>query len=174
MARRPRRWYAAAMPDDPTLASVPTAHDLATRPGFLIRRLHQIHVALFIEECAAFDATPVQYSIMSAVQAHPGLDQARLGKVVGVDRATLANVAGRLDRRGLVRRRASAADRRLRLVKMTEAGSALLARMDAPARRAHARTIEALMPADRSAFVQALAQLVQSGNAHGRALLRLG
>ena len=170
MARRPRRWYAAAMPDD----SAPTAHDLSTRPGFLIRRLHQIHVALFIEECAAFDVTPVQYSIMSAVQAHPGLDQARLGEVVGVDRATLANVVGRLERRGLVRRRASAADRRLRLVDMTEDGAALLARMDAPARRAHARTVEALAPADRRAFVQALAQLVQSGNAHGRAPLRLG
>jgi len=174
MARRPRRWYAAAMPNDPMLDSVPTVHDLATRPGFLIRRLHQIHVALFIEECAAFDVTPVQYSIMSAVQAHPGLDQARLGEVVGVDRATLANVAGRLDRRGLVRRQASAVDRRLRLVEITADGAALLARMDAPARRAHARTIEALAPADRSVFVQALAQLVQSGNAHGRAPLRLG
>lgn len=170
MARRLRRWYAAAMSDD----SAPTAHDLAARPGFLIRRLHQIHVALFIEECAAFDVTPVQYSIMSAVQAHPGLDQARLGEEVGVDRATLANVVGRLDRRGLVRRRASAADRRLRLVDMTAAGAALLARMDAPARRAHARTVEALAPAERQVFVQALAQLVQSGNAHGRAPLRLG
>ena len=156
------------------LDSVPTAHGLAARPGFLIRRLHQIHVALFIEECGAFDVTPVQYSIMSAVQAHPGLDQARLGEVVGVDRATLANVAGRLERRGLERRRASAADRRLRLVEMTANGAALLARMDAPARRAHARTVEVLAPAERRAFVQALARLVQSGNAHGRAPLRLG
>lgn len=174
MARRPRRWYAAAMPDDNVLDSAPTAYDLAARPGFLIRRLHQIHVALFIEECAAFDVTPVQYSIMSAVQAHPGLDQARLGEMIGVDRATLANVVGRLERRGLVRRRASAADRRLRLVEMTDGGAALLARMDAPARRAHTRTVEALAPAERQAFVQALAQLVQCGNAHGRAPLRLG
>lgn len=169
MAPAARGWYPAPMPD-----AAPTAFDLAARPGFLLRRLHQIHVALFIEECAAFDVTPVQYSIMSAVQAHPGLDQARLGEEVGVDRATLANVAGRLEARGLVLRRASPADRRVRLVEMTEAGSALLARMDAPARRAHARTIEALPDADRCAFTHALARLVEAGNGHGRAPLRLG
>jgi hypothetical protein len=29
------------------------------RPGYLLRRLHQIHYALFFEECAGFDITPV-------------------------------------------------------------------------------------------------------------------
>ena len=152
----------------------PSAYDLAKRPGFLIRRLHQIHVALFIEECASFEVTPVQYSVMTAAQANPGLDQARLGEEIGVDRATLANVVGRLDRRGLLQRHTSPADRRLRLVELTEAGARLLAEMEAPARRAHARTIAALPPAEREMFVQALAQLVQDGNARGRAPLRLG
>lgn len=152
---------------------VQNADSLASRPGFLIRRLHQIHVALFLEECGAFDVTPVQYSIMSAVQANPGLDQARLGEEVGVDRATLANVAGRLESRGLVQRRASPTDRRLRLVWITDDGTNLLARMDAPARRAHTRTIAALGP-ERDAFTHALARLVEAGNGHGRAPLRLG
>ncbi len=147
---------------------------LASRPGFLIRRLHQIHVALFLEECGAFDVTPVQYSIMTAIQAHPGLDQASLGEEVGVDRATLANVLGRLENRGLVRRRSSPRDGRLRLVDMTEAGTALLAQMSEGARRAHDRTVATLPPAARRQFVQALGTLVQAGNGHGRAPLRLG
>lgn len=150
------------------------AGSLASRPGFLIRRLHQIHVALFLEECGAFEVTPVQYSIMSAVQANPGLDQASLGEEVGVDRATLANVAGRLESRGLVQRRASPTDRRLRLVWMTDGGADVLARMEPAARRAHDRTIAALPGPERRAFTQALAQLVQVGNGHGRAPLRLG
>ena len=41
---------------------------LQERPGFLIRRLHQIHVALFMEECAAESITPVQYSILTALE----------------------------------------------------------------------------------------------------------
>ena len=43
------------------------AKPLQERPGFLIRRLHQIHVALFMEECAPEGITPVQYSILSAL-----------------------------------------------------------------------------------------------------------
>jgi len=36
-----------------------TSFPLASRPGFLIRRLHQIHLSLFAEECASFKVTPV-------------------------------------------------------------------------------------------------------------------
>ena len=77
---------------------------LARRPGFLIRRLHQIHLALFAEECGAFGVTPVQYSILTVAAAQPGLDQAALAIEVGVDRTTMADVLARLERRGLIRR----------------------------------------------------------------------
>lgn len=158
----------------PLDSPAPTVFDLASRPGFLIRRLHQIHVALFIEECAAFEVTPVQFSLMTVLQAHPGLEQARLGEEAGVDRATLANVVGRLERRGLVRRRPSGTDRRVRLVSLTPGGAALLIQMEEPARRAHARTLAALPPDARHAFTHALACLVEAGNSSGRAPLRLG
>ena len=42
---------------------------LEQRPGYLIRRLHQIHVALFQKECAAFEITPLQYSLLTALAA---------------------------------------------------------------------------------------------------------
>ncbi|MET0278596.1 MAG: MarR family transcriptional regulator, partial [Pseudorhodoplanes sp.] len=78
----------------------PSAFDLAHRPGFLIRRLHQIHTALFIEECADFNVTPVQYSVLTAIAEQSAMEQARLAQEVGVDRATLANVVARLEVRG--------------------------------------------------------------------------
>lgn len=49
---------------------------LMRRPGFLIRRLHQMHLALLDEECAAFGATPIQYSIMTAIEAFPAEERA--------------------------------------------------------------------------------------------------
>ena len=170
MARRPHRWYAAAMPND----SAPTAHDLATRPGFLIRRLHQIHVALFIEECAAFNVTPVQFSIMSVVRQQPDLDQGNLAYEVGVDRTTLANVVARLEARDLLKRTQGRTDRRLKHVRLTPRGQRLLARMQDAAQRAHERTVEALAPRQRAAFLEALRTLVNAGNEYGRAPLRLG
>jgi DNA-binding MarR family transcriptional regulator len=147
--------------------------DLAQRPGFLIRRLHQIHLALFAEECGGFNVTPVQFSILSAAAAKPDLEQARLAVEIGVDRATLANVLIRLEARGLLQRQAAAQDRRVKRIRLTAAGLALLQQMQRPAARAHARTIEALPAPRRAALVATLRRLVDAGNAHGRAPLRL-
>ena len=146
---------------------------LGGRPGFLIRRLHQIHLALFAEECAPFGVTPVQFSIMTAAAAQPGLEQVALAQEVGVDRTTLTNVVTRLERRGLVARHAAESDRRIKRVSLTADGRALLARMTGAAERAHARTVAALPPADRAAFLAALRHLVSAGNAYGRAPMRL-
>ncbi len=151
----------------------PSAFDLASRPGFLIRRLHQIHTALFIEECAAFNVTPVQYSMMTVIAEQPGLEQARLAQEVGVDRATLANVVARLESRGLLRRTTTKADRRLKRVVLTAKGKRLLEQMTDAAQRAHARTVEILSSDERAAFLHFLARLVDAGNDLGRAPLRL-
>jgi DNA-binding MarR family transcriptional regulator len=139
---------------EPNTTIAPTAWELAVRPGFLIRRLHQIHLALFAEECAPLGITPVQYSILSVAAAQPGLEQARLGYEVGVDRTTLANVVARLEARGLLLRAQGTADRRLKHVTLTTAGLDVLDRIAEPARRAPTPTIDA-------------------GNAYGRAALRL-
>ncbi len=147
---------------------------LAGRPGFLIRRLHQIHLALFAEECGRFGVTPVQFSLLSLVASRPGLDQSALALEIGVDRATTANVLARLEANGLLRRDRDEADSRVKLAYLTAAGRRMLSRMDGPARRAHERTLVGLKPRDRARFVGFLAQLVNTGNAHGRAPMRLG
>lgn len=158
---------------DRQITTPPSAFDLASRPGFLIRRLHQIHTALFMEECAKFNVTPVQYSMMTAIAEQPGLEQARLAQEVGVDRATLANVVARLESRGLLRRTTTKTDRRLKRVVLTAKGKRLLVQMTQAAQRAHARTVDVLSPAERAAFLHFLARLVDAGNDFGRAPLRL-
>ena len=156
-----------------TQVAAPSAWDLAVRPGFLIRRLHQIHLAIFAEECGHLGITPVQFSILSVAGAQPGLEQARLGHEVGVDRTTLANVVARLESRTLLTRTQGAADRRLKHVTLTAEGHAVLEAMAEPARRAHARTVESLIEPDRAVFLRSLAVLVAAGNQYGRAALRL-
>ena len=54
------------------------AWPLRQRPGFLIRRLHQIHVALFQQKCADFEITPLQYSLLSALAKRGTADQTTL------------------------------------------------------------------------------------------------
>jgi DNA-binding MarR family transcriptional regulator len=150
-----------------------TWETLSGRPGFLIRRLHQIHLALFAEECGRFGVTPVQFSLLSVAAAKPGLDQSALALEVGIDRATTANVLARLEANGLLRRTRDPADSRVKLIRLTTAGRRMLARMDDPARRAHDRTLEGLPPRDRARFTAFLARLVDAGNQYGRAPMRL-
>lgn len=147
---------------------------LNDRPGFLIRRLHQIHQALFAEECALFDVTPVQFSIMTIAASQPGLDQTTLSHSVGVDRTTLANVVARLERRGLLRRTRLSANRRVKCVRLTGAGQQILDGMSDAVGRAHDRTISALPPDHRTEFIDALRLLVDAGNEFSRVPLRLG
>jgi len=165
-----------ALPPDETEVANETAavgHSLRRRPGFLVRRLHQIHLALFAEECAAFEVTPVQYSLMTVLDERREIEQAAVAHEVGIDRATVADVLARLEKAGFVRRRPSRTDRRIKLVELTAKGRSVLRAMDEAAQRAHDRTIAALPEPERSAFLESLARLVDAGNDYGRAPMRL-
>lgn len=146
---------------------------LADRPGFLVRRLHQIHVALFAEECSPFGITPVQFSVLTALERDAPLDQVSLAGEVGIDRANCTDVLRRLEERKLIRRVPSEVDSRAKLCDLTPAGRRLLARLAPAAQRAHDRTVRALPKAERDAFLRSLARLVEANNALGRAKLRL-
>lgn len=143
------------------------------RPGFLIRRLHQIHVALFAEECAGENITPVQYSVLTTLDHLGTADQTALAQAVGLDRTNIADVLARLSKRGLIDRRIASDDRRMRLATLTDAGRLTLERLAEGASRAHLRTIDALPPHERQAFIDTLKRLVDANNDVGRAPLRL-
>ncbi len=151
----------------------PTAErPLWSRPGYLVRRLHQIHLALFLEECKAYNVTPVQYGLLTALATHPGLDQVSLAAELGIDRANAADVLARLAERGLVRRSASAEDRRVKRASLTEAGSRLTRRMHGAMQRAQERLVAPLAAAERRQFMRLLTRLIEANNQFSRAPLR--
>jgi DNA-binding MarR family transcriptional regulator len=143
------------------------------RPGFLIRRLHQIHTSLFIEETKAFDLTPVQYSLMTALAEHGVIDQMTLALEIGLERTSVAEVIPRLEAKGLLRRSPSAQDGRAKLVRLTAKGRRLVARMESAVQRAHDRTLAHLPKAERDVFLLNLIKLVERSNEHGSVPLRL-
>jgi DNA-binding MarR family transcriptional regulator len=145
---------------------------LWSRPGYLVRRLHQIHSALFAEECRDFTITPVQYGLMTALLHYPGSDQATLGAAIGIDRTNVADVLERLAERGLVRRAKSARDRRMMLAFLTPAGEALTREMHGAMQKAQERLLAPLPPQERARFMAALVTLIDGNNQHGRSLLR--
>lgn len=142
------------------------------RPGFLVRRLHQIHLSMFLEECKDHQITPVQYGILSTLSVMPSLDQTTLGAELGLDRTTTADVVRRLEERGLVKRAPDPQDRRTRRVKLTREGKQVVDALHPNMERAQARMLEPLNPAERAMFLHLLSVLVETNNPHSRTVLR--
>jgi len=150
----------------------PAKELLMSRPGFLIRRLHQIHVAMFVEEFKTQNITPVQYGLMTAVAALPDLDQTSLGQEVGLDRTTTADVVKRLEDRGLLERRANPSDRRTRHVRLTTEGQALVTELQGDMTRAQERLLQPLRPAEKAMLMDLMRRLVEANNQYSRTVLR--
>ncbi|CAK9888995.1 MULTISPECIES: MarR family winged helix-turn-helix transcriptional regulator [Pseudomonas] len=146
---------------------------LLGRPGFLIRRLHQIHCGLFLDETREYNITPVQYSLMTALGTHGEMDQNTLAQEIGLERTSVAEVIPRLEARELLQRRQSTRDRRVKLVKLSRKGLYLLKKMDVSVQRAHERTIEGIPPEHREQFLLHLIKLVEANNDLGSAPFRL-
>ncbi len=138
-------------------------------PGHYIRRLQQIAVAIFMQETAAAGITPVQFAALQTVADQPGLDQRTLARSIGFDTSTIAGVIDRLEARGLMSRGPSPADRRVRLLSLTEAGHRLLAAVIPSMLRTQQRILAPLPSADRDEFVRMLQVLVNANNELSRA-----
>lgn len=142
------------------------------RPGYLLRRLHQIHYALFFEECARYDITPVQYGLLTTLSLNPNLDQNSLARELGIDRTNVADVLNRLARRGLVERRRSPNDARMVLARLTRAGDRLTRKMYRPMQRAQKRLLSPLLPQERNALMITLIRLINGNNHLGRTIFQ--
>ena len=147
-------------------------HAIFSRPGHLIRRLQQIAVAIFVEECRPFDLTPVQYAALVAIHTHPGIDATRLSAVIAFDRSTLGNVIERLESKDYIERKPAREDKRVKLLCLTKPGAAVLREIIASVDRAQGRMLQPLKPADRKTLLALLMQLVDLNNEASRVPLR--
>ncbi|MGL9622257.1 MarR family transcriptional regulator [Bradyrhizobium sp. U531] len=141
-------------------------------PGYLFRRMQQIAVSIFMEECKAFDLTPVQYAALIAIHTHPGIDATRLSAVIAFDRSTLGSVIERLQAKDFVERKPAPEDKRIKLLYLTRSGAALLREIIPAVERAQARMLEPLKPADRKTLMGLMSQLVDLNNEASRVPLR--
>lgn len=139
---------------------MPKSFDFQRAPGHLIRRAHQVAVAIFMEETGSFDVTPVQFAILNALIAAPGEDQVTLAGKVAFDAATFGSVIGRLEVKGWVRREPDATDRRRKLLWITPAGSEAAVQMKRAVNKVQSRIVAPLAAAERDQLRALLAKLV--------------
>ena len=148
--------------------------DIHIMPGHLVRRAHQISVAIFMEECADHNVTPVQYACLAEIARQPGVDATRLAAAVAFDRSTLGNVLERLEAKGWVVRKPSPEDRRIKLLHITDDGERLLDTIEPAVLSTQKRILKPLSPNDRKTFMRLLGELVEGNNEMSRAPMRAG
>lgn len=102
-----------------------------------------------------------QFAVLAAIAESPGASQKEIGDTSGVDRSTLAEMLGRMERRGWIARKASKADARARAVNLTDAGEEMLESVSRHARAADAAILDALPSAKRKSFVNTLRKLAK-------------
>ena len=157
------------MPNKPAAVTMDVVY---AAPGYLFRRMQQIAVSIFVEECRAYDLTPVQFASLVAIRTHPGIDATRLSAVIAFDRSTLGSVIERLEAKRYIERKPAREDKRVKLLYLTMTGSALLHEIMPSVDRAQARMLQPLKPADRKSLLALLTQLVDLNNEASRVPLR--
>ncbi len=151
-------WRAAAA--GPATEPALDGYVVEDQVGFLLRRAHQRHAALFQEGMDEAELTPMQFTALIKTVELGRVTQNQLGRLAAMDPATIQGVVRRLIARGLVCRAPDPMDRRTAVLTPTAAGVALAVRAVASARRITEAT---LRPLDGEEQRQLLALLRKLG-----------
>jgi MarR family transcriptional regulator, lower aerobic nicotinate degradation pathway regulator len=142
-----------------------TLDNLESGPGYLFRRMQQVAVAIFTEECAQFDLTCLQFSTLARIRERPGIDVTRLSEIIEFDRSTLGGVVERLEMKGYILRRGTTEDKRIKLLEVTRQGRKLLDEIQPAVERAQSRVLSGLSVGEQKILLKLLTRLVEL-NAH--------
>jgi DNA-binding MarR family transcriptional regulator len=146
--------------------------ELYHRPGFMIRRVHQIAVSLFMEETGPLKVTNRQYGILFVIRHRPDIDQISVANLLGLDRSTTGMVLNKLEQDGLISRSVEAADRRRHSVHLTRSGEYMLDKLAVPASRAQTRVLSVFTRREQALFLALLEKLISEFNESTRIPLK--
>lgn len=144
----------------------------ACLPGHLLRRCHQIAVAIFLDECSIYDLTPLQFAVLIVLAEQGSQDQVTLGGQIALDRTTITVVVRNLEERGLILRDKSGRDQRSKIVSITAQGQALLDEVLPVVQQAQGRIMAPLSAEESSQLLQLLEKLAEGNNESSRAPVR--
>jgi DNA-binding MarR family transcriptional regulator len=135
--------------------------DLANHPGHLARRLQQAHHLLW-NTMVSEEITSPQFAVIDVLVDEPGLDQRTVGERVGLDRSTIAEVVGRLDRRGLVDKVRDPRDGRRSVLRPTEEGARTHRRLAVRVARMNQVFLAPLSVPEQAQFLQLLRRVADA------------
>jgi DNA-binding MarR family transcriptional regulator len=140
-------------PEQRTPSSDPAdSYRLEHQVGYWLRRAYQRHMAIFAGVMSDLDLTSMQFAALVKLHELKAVSQTELGRLTGMDRATISGVVARLKRRNLVLYKPDPLDKRSRIIALTPAGEALLHEAMQRIGRVTEQTLEPIGSADRDSL----------------------
>jgi len=140
-------------PEQRTPSSDPAdSYRLEHQVGYWLRRAYQRHMAIFAGIMSDLDLTSMQFAALVKLHELKAVSQTELGRLTGMDRATISGVVARLKRRNLVLYKPDPLDKRSRIIALTPAGDALLHEAMQRIGRVTEQTLEPIDAGDRESL----------------------
>ena len=134
----------------------------------LLKRAAQVAADIFSEQAGRSSLTQRQYALLHALSRHNGASQMQLVKLTGIDRSTLADMARRLEERGLIRRRSSRRDKRAKSLHLTQKGRAALQDVEPLMAEVDRRMLGVLSAEQQTQFIDALKRIAHATSMIGQ------
>jgi DNA-binding MarR family transcriptional regulator len=107
----------------------------------------------------AFELSPVQCHVLHLIEPERPMAMGRLAETLGCDASNITGLIDRLEDRGLVQRRPSPEDRRIKVIQLTPTGSRVRTQLLRHV-TSSARPLSRLSAADQRALIRILERLV--------------
>ena len=141
-------------------ASAPRPYRIEDQIGYLLRRAHQRASAIFQTTIGDPNITPTQYSSMVKLHEYHELSQNLLGRLVGMDKATMQGVVRRLKDRGLVDSRPDPGDARRTLLSLTIDGQRTVGKLLINGPAVSRETLKPLTPPEQRQLLELLSKII--------------
>ena len=135
----------------------PDEYRLQDQIGFVLRKAHQRHLAIFALRIA--DLTPPQFAALAKLADVGETSQNQLGSLIAMDAATVKGVIDRLKARGLVELTKHDADKRRLMVSLTTEGRATVDRLVPLAQQITAETLAPLSRKEATTLLKLLSRI---------------
>jgi DNA-binding MarR family transcriptional regulator len=138
------------------------AFDKTRSAGFLANHMARLFAKGLQQNIKPLGLAPAQFMTLLALWEKDGLTQRELVERLDVEQATMANTLTRMERDGLIRRRAHPEDGRSQSIHLTPKAVALREPATAAARSVNAVALEPLNEVERQAFLDLTRRVIDA------------
>ena len=142
-----------------TIVMLMATYDFERSFGYVLFETARLMSKRFDQRARTLGLTRAQCAVLVRLVQHEGINQARLAELAELEPISLARCLDRMEQAGWIVRRLDPADRRARLLYMTEKAKPLFDQVLEVGFETRAEALAGLSPADRDLLVDLLLQV---------------